>query len=56
MNERMKKLRRYITGCTALLLIPAMALLTGCGNDAQVDSVAIAESVETTESTETIRR
>ncbi len=33
-NERVRKLKRNITGCTALLLIPVIVLLTGCGNNA----------------------
>lgn len=48
-DERVKKLRRYITRCTALLLILVMAFFTGCGNGAQADSVEITESIETTE-------
>ena len=47
-------MKRDIARCTILLLIPAIVLLTGCGNDKQVDSGETAESVETTENTETI--
>ena len=47
-------MKRDIARCTILLLIPAIVLLIGCGNDKQVDSGETAESVETTENTETI--
>ena len=52
MGERTKKRKRCITRCTALLLILIMVLLTGCGNDVQVDSAETAESVETVENIE----
>ena len=48
----MKKIKRNITRYTTLLLIPAMALLIGCGNDAQVDSSEIMESTEMMENVE----
>ncbi|MDE7429550.1 MAG: hypothetical protein K2N00_09850, partial [Lachnospiraceae bacterium] len=51
MDERMKRMKRYITGCIILFLISVMSFLPGCGNDADVDS---AETTETTESAETI--
>ena len=34
MDERMKKRKRYMVRCTAMLLIPVVVLLIGCGNDA----------------------
>lgn len=49
MDERMKK---YITGYTVLLLVPVILLLTGCGNDADVDSAETTESAETMEKVE----
>ena len=52
MGKRMEKLKRYITGCTALLLIPAMMIFTACGNDAQVNSVKTAENIEAMENVE----
>ena len=41
-----------IARCTAVLLIPVMALLTACGNDADVDSAKTAESIEAMENVE----
>ena len=52
MGKRMEKLKRYITSCTALIMILTMTLLTGCGSDAQVNSVETAESAETVENIE----
>ncbi|MBD5453370.1 MAG: hypothetical protein HDR30_03455, partial [Lachnospiraceae bacterium] len=40
-------MKRYITRYITLLMIPAMMIFTGCGNDAQVNSVETAESAET---------
>ena len=34
MDERMKQRKRCMARCTAMLLIPVMALLTACGNNA----------------------
>ena len=51
MDERMKKIRRYMTRCTAVILIFVMTLLTACGN-AQVNSAETAESAEMTENVE----
>ena len=57
MDERMKKRKRCMARCTAMLLIPVMALLIGCGNDAvditydeaetQEEAVSDSEKVET---------
>ena len=44
MDERVKKMNRYITGCMILLLISAMSFLTGCGKDADVDYAGTIES------------
>lgn len=47
-----EKWKRYIIRYTILLLIPVMACLPGCGNDADVDSAETIESVETMEKIE----
>lgn len=41
-----KRLKRYITKCIILFMMPAIAFLAGCGSDAQVDSSEIVENVE----------
>lgn len=41
-----KRLKRYITKCTILLLMPAIAALTSCGSDAQADFSGIVENAE----------
>ena len=45
-------MKRDIARCAAVLLIPVMALLTACGNDADVDSAKTAESIEAMENVE----
>lgn len=49
MNERLK---RYMVRCTILILMPLMAVLTGCGKDAYTDSFEGMESVENVEHSE----
>lgn len=40
-----KRLKRYITKCIILFMMPAIVILAGCGNEAQVDSSGIVENV-----------
>ena len=41
-----KRLKRYITKCIILFMMPAIAFLAGCGSDSQADSSEIVENVE----------
>lgn len=41
-----KGLKRYITKCVILFMMPAIVFLSGCGSDAQADSSEIVENVE----------
>lgn len=41
-----KGLKRYITKCVILFMMPAIVFLSGCGSDAQADSSGIVENVE----------
>ena len=41
-----KRLKRYITKCIILFMMPAIAFLAGCGSDSQADSSGIVENVE----------